>query len=93
MLVTKMVWIRPRGRVDLCSEMGIEMGIKREQQIKKKRVERERERERERVCVCVYVKRVVEINNKKIKKIDYLNKRGDRIDKLMWMFCKNECEK
>ena len=53
MLVTKMVWIRPRGRVDLCSEMGIEMGIKREQQIKKKRVERERERERECVCVCV----------------------------------------
>ena len=45
------------------------------------------------MCVCVYVKRVVEINKKKIKKIDYLNKRGDRIDKLMWMFCKNECEK
>ena len=51
--VIEMVWIRSRGRVDLCSEMGIEMGIKREQQIKKKRVERERERERECVCVCV----------------------------------------
>ena len=25
----------PRGRIDLCSEMGIEMGIEREQQIKK----------------------------------------------------------
>ena len=38
-----------------------------------------RERERE----CVYVKGVVERNKKKIEKIDYLNKRGDRIDKLM----------
>ena len=35
MLMTEMVWIRPRGRVDLCSEMGIEMGTEREQQIKK----------------------------------------------------------
>ena len=30
-----------------------------------------------------YVKGLVERNNKKIEKIDYLNKRGDRIDKLM----------
>ena len=77
------MWIRPRGRGDLCSEMGIEigreMGIEREQQIKKKWVERERERERE----SMYIKGVVEKNNKKIKKIDYLNKRCDRIDKLM----------
>ena len=51
----------------------------------KKWVERERER--------AYVNGVVEINNKKIEKIDYLNKRGDRIDKLMWVFCKNECVK
>ena len=29
-------------------------------------------------------------NNKIIKKIDYLNKRGDRIDELMWVFCKND---
>ena len=41
----------------------------------------------------MYIKGVVEKNNKKIKKIDYLNKRCDRIDKLMWMFCKNECVK
>ena len=34
-LMTEMVWIRPRGRVDLCSEMGREMGIEREQQIRK----------------------------------------------------------
>ena len=40
-LVIEMVWIRPRERerVDLCLEMGIEMGreigIEREQQIKK----------------------------------------------------------
>ena len=38
-----------------------------------------RERERERACICKGVER----NNKKIEKIDYLNKRGDRIDKLM----------
>ena len=40
MLMIKMVWIRSRGRVD--SKMGIEMGIEREQQIRKKWVERER---------------------------------------------------
>ena len=40
---------------------------------------RERERERE----GAYVKGLVERNNKKIKKIDYLNKRSDRIDELM----------
>ena len=45
-LVTEMVWIRP-GRVDLC--LGIEMGIKREQKIIKKWVERER------ACVCIEV--------------------------------------
>ena len=50
--------------------------------------ERERERERERVY-----KGVVERNNKKIEKIDYLNKRDDRIDKLIWVFCKNGCVK
>ena len=37
--LTKRVWIRSRGRGDLCSEMGIEMGremgIEREQQIRK----------------------------------------------------------
>ena len=32
-LMTKMVWIRPNRRVDLC--LGIEMGIEREQQIRK----------------------------------------------------------
>ena len=42
------------------------------------------ERERERVY-----KGVVERSNKKIEKIDNLNKRDDRIDKLMWVFCKN----
>ena len=34
-LVTEMVWIRLRRRVDLCSKMGIEMGLEREQQISK----------------------------------------------------------
>ena len=33
--LTERVWIRPRGKGDLCSEMGIEMGIEREQQIRK----------------------------------------------------------
>ena len=50
-------------------------------------IERERERERERSEKMgreregTYVKGLVERNNKKI--IDYLNKRGDRINKLM----------
>ena len=37
MLVTEMVWIRLRGRVNLCSEMGIKMG-------REMGIERERER-------------------------------------------------
>ena len=40
---------------------------------------RERKRKRARVCIGG----LVEGNNKKIEKIDYLNKRGDRIDELM----------
>ena len=48
-----------------------------------------RERERERA----YKKGLVERNNKIIKKIDYLNKRSDRIDELMWVFCKSGCVK
>ena len=43
------VWRGPRGRGDLCLEIGIEMGREREQQIIKNG-ERERERERESVC-------------------------------------------
>ena len=27
------------------------------------------------------------------ERIDYLNKRGDKIDELMWIFCKSECVK
>ena len=59
------------------------MGIEREQQIRKNG-----ERERESVCIGV-----IEGNNKKIEKIDYLNKRGDKIDELMWVFYKNRCVK
>ena len=55
--MTEMVWIRPRVRVDLCSKIGIEMGIEREQQIRKKWVKRERAR--------AYVKQLVERNLKK----------------------------
>ena len=58
------------------------LGIEREQQIKKKK-----KGQGERVRA--YVKGLVERNNKKIEKIDYLNKGGDRIDELMWVFCKN----
>ena len=29
-------------------------------------------------------------NNKKIEKIDYLNKRDDKIDELILVFCKSE---
>ena len=60
------------------------MGIEREQQIRKNG-----QRERARA----YVQGLVEGNNKKIENFDYLNKRGDKIDELMWVFCKNECVK
>ena len=63
-------------------EMGREMGIERQQKIRKNG---QKERERERA----HVKGLVEENNKKIEKIDYLNKRDDKINKLMWVFCKN----
>ena len=53
------------------------MGIEREQHFRKKWVERGRERER------AYVQGLVEGNKKKIEKIDYLNKRDDRINELM----------
>ena len=49
------------------------MGIEREQQPDKMGRERER----------AYKKGLVERNNKIIKKIDYLNKRSDRIDELI----------
>ena len=72
------------------------MGIERQ-------TERERDGYRERATnqkiwvekerACTYVQALVEGNNKKIEKIDYLNKRGDRIDELMQVFCKNECVK
>ena len=70
--------------------MGIEVErwVQRESNISKKKG-REREREREKA----YVQGLVEGNNKKIENFDYLNKRGDKIDKLMWVFCKNECVK
>ena len=49
------------------------MGIEREQQSDKMGRERER----------MYKKGIVERNNKIIEKIDYLNKRSDRIDELI----------
>ena len=76
----------------ICSEMGIErgreMGIEREKQIRKKKG-RERERERESI---LYVK-AVEKNNKKFEKKEYFIEISCKIDKLMWVFCKNECVK
>ena len=45
------------------------------------------ERERERIKTG---NDLGERNNKIIKKIDYLNKGGDRIDELMWVFCKSD---
>ena len=62
-------------------EMDREMGIEKEQQIRKNG-----QREREHA----YVKGLVEGNNKKIEKIDYLNKKSDRIDELIWVSCKNK---
>ena len=32
-------------------------------------------------------------NNKIIENFDYLNKRGDKIDELMWVFCKSDSVK
>ena len=59
--------------------------------------EREREREREIVhpCMCEFRKdkRIVERNNIKSKKIDYLNKIDCRIDELMWAILRSECVK
>ena len=56
----------------------VETWVQRERAtFQKKWVEREREREQ------VYVQGLVKGNNKKIEKIDYLNKRSDRIDELM----------
>ena len=52
-----------------------ERWVQRESNNQIKWVERERER--------AYKKGLVERNNKIIKKIDYLNKRSDRIDELM----------
>ena len=63
------------------------MGIERESSNQIKWVERERERE------SAYKKGLVERNNKIIEKIDYLNKRSDRIDDLMWVFCRSGCVK
>ena len=45
---------------------------------------RERERERENARVGCWG------NNKKIENIDYFNKRGVKIDELIWVFCKSE---
>ena len=57
---------------------GREMGIEREQQSDKMGRERK----------YAYKKGLVE--NKIIKKIDYLNKRSDRIDELIRVFCKSK---
>ena len=47
---------------------------------------------RERVSVGEWRKRA-QINNKKSEENDYLNKIDGIIDKLMWVFCTNECVK
>ena len=67
--------------IDREGESGYRKIEEREKEIRK--YERGRERAR--------IKRGLgERNNKIIKKIDYLNKRGDRIDELMWVFCKSD---
>ena len=71
--------------------MGRQMGRERERAVSEKMGSEKMGWERERACV--YNKRVGWGNNKKIKKIDYLNKRGDKIDELVWVFCKSECVK
>ena len=51
MLVTEMVWIRPRGRVDLCSEMGIKMGRKMGIERERERTTNQKKMGRERACI------------------------------------------
>ena len=67
--------------IDREGETGYGEIEEREKEIRKY----ERGRERARIKTGVG-----ERNNKIIKKIDYLNKRGDRIDELMWVFCKSD---
>ena len=85
-----MMWIGlwPRGRrwdreIDREGETGYGEKEEREREIRK--YDRERE--------SAYKNGWGERYNKIIKKIDYLNKRGDRIDELMWVFCKNDSVK
>ena len=48
---------------------------------------------RERVSNHEWRERIEINNNKKSEENDYLNKIDGRIDKLMWVFCKNGCVK
>ena len=57
---------------------------KRESKKSENMVERERERARIKMGKMGQLR-----DNKIIEKIDYLNKRGDRINELMWVFCKS----
>ena len=66
---------RPRGRDQVWRD-------RRERERNQKISKRERE--------SAYKNGLGERNNKIIKKIYYLNKRGDRIDELMWVFCKSD---
>ena len=85
-----MMWIGlwPRGRrwdreIDREGETGYGEIEEREREIRK--YDRERE--------SAYKNGWGERYNRIIKKINYLNKRGDRIDELMWVFCKNDSVK
>ena len=69
--------------IDREGETGYGEIEEREKEIRKY----DRERERERIKTG---NELGERNNKIIKKIDYLNKGGDRIDELMWVFCKSD---
>ena len=85
MLVTEMVWI------GACDRDGVDLD--REGELIQKWVQRQRDGYRERATFqkkwverereSAYVQGLVEGNNKKIEKIDYLNKTGDRIDELI----------
>ena len=67
--------------IDREGETGYEEIEEREKEIRKY------ERGREIACIKTGLS---ERNNKIIGKIDCLNKRGDRIDELMWVFCKSD---
>ena len=73
-------------KIDREGESGYGEIEEREQEIRKYGRERERERARIKRGKMGWLRG----NNKIIENFDYLNKRGYKIDELMWVFCKSD---